>query len=147
MMDLNATVARVPTIADCVPLSEIMTRDLTVVPADLDVRSVPDLFAQHRIGCIPVVDDQGRPIGVITKSDVVMRLVLPGHEPPRIAAELMLPITIAVNERSTIAQAAALMASENVHHLLVVDLSGRLVGLVTTLDIVRWLARNDGFAP
>lgn len=143
----DPNLARVPTIADVVPLSEIMTRDITVARANLDVRHIPDLMARHRIGCVPVVDERGRPIGTITKSDVIARLVTPGSDVPHMAADLMVPITIAVNERSTIAQAAALMASEDVHHLLIVDLDGLLIGVVTTLDIVRWLARNDGFAP
>jgi len=139
--------ARVPTIAGVVPLTEIMTRDITVARADMPAHRVPDLMSRHRIGCVPVVDDGGRPIGTITKSDVVARLVTPESEVPHVAAELMVPITIAVNERSTIAQAAALMSCEDVHHLLVVDLEGILIGIVTTLDIVRWLSRNDGFTP
>ncbi|MBV8757084.1 MAG: CBS domain-containing protein [Deltaproteobacteria bacterium] len=136
-----------PSIADIVPLTEIMTRDMTVVRADLSVRHLPDLIARHRIGCVPVVDERGRPIGMITKTDVIAHLITPQGELPRIAGEVMLPITIAVSERATIAHAASLMSAEDIHHLLVVDLDGVLTGVVSTLDIVRWLARNDGFAP
>ena len=139
----DPNLVRVPTIADVVALADIMTRDVTVVRREVDVRSVTELFVRQRIGCVPVVDDTGRPVGVITKSDVVQRLAA-GAATAQTAADLMRPITIAINERTTIAHAAGLMAVEGVHHILIVDLDGLLVGIVTTFDIVRWLARNDG---
>ncbi len=59
----------------------------------------------------------------------------------------MMPMGIALSERATIAHAAALMANEDIHHLFVIDGDGILIGVVSTMDLVRWLARNDGFAP
>jgi CBS domain-containing protein len=55
-------------------------------------------------------------------------------------------MAIAFNERANIAHASALMANEDIHHLFVVDDDGRLIGVVSTMDIVRWLACNDGFS-
>ena len=142
---------RVPTIADVVPLTEIMTRNLTCARRDLDAERVAELMVLHHVGCIPVVDEPGRPIGMITKLDVVEHLVAMEDIPPKglamkTAGQLMMPMAIALSERATIAHAAALMANEGIHHLFVVDGSGNLIGIVSTMDIVRWLARNDGFA-
>ena len=64
---------------------------------------------------------------------------------PATARELMTPHPIILGERTTIAQAAALMAAEDLHHVLVCDPSGRMVGIISTIDIVRWLAKNDGY--
>ncbi|MEO7731502.1 MAG: CBS domain-containing protein [Kofleriaceae bacterium] len=41
--------------------------------------------------------------------------------------------------------AAALMATENLHHIAIVDGEGRPVGIASAIDVARWLARNDGF--
>ena len=56
----------------------------------------------------------------------------------------MMPMTIAISAQTTIAHAAALMATEGVHHLLVVDDGGVLIGVVSSMDIMRWLARSEG---
>jgi CBS domain-containing protein len=141
---------RIPTIADMVPLTEIMSRDMTCVRRDLDAERVAELMVLNHIGCLPVVEEPGRPIGMITKLDLVERFV--AHNGSRAeglamqtAGMLMMPMSIALKEHATIAHAAALMASEDIHHLCVVDAEGRLIGVVSTMDIVRWLARNDGF--
>jgi CBS domain-containing protein len=134
---------RVPTIADLVPLSAIMTREVTCARRELDVVELAALLVGEHIGCVPVVDD-GRPIGMVTKADLVEHLLAKPTE-ARTAGDLMMPIALALDERSTVAQAAALMACEDIHHVPVVDETGDLVGVVSSLDVVRWLARNDGF--
>jgi CBS domain-containing protein len=83
---------------------------------------------------------------MITKLDLVAHLVThAGGLATQTAGTLMMPMSIALKDHATIAHAAALMASEDIHHLCVVDGEGRLVGVVSTMDLVRWLARNDGF--
>jgi CBS domain-containing protein len=141
---------RVQTIADMVPLTEIMSRDITCARRDLHADRVAELMVLNHVGCVPVVEEPGRPIGMITKLDLVERLVArDGVRPEGLASEtagtLMMPMSIALKEQATIAHAAALMANEGIHHLCVVDAEGRLIGVVSSMDIVRWLARNDGF--
>jgi CBS domain-containing protein len=136
-----------PTIADQIPVRQIMSSEVICACEDLDVAALIDLMMRHRIGCIPVIDERGRPIGMVTKLDLVEHLVAmrAGHEhQPAIAGELMLPLAIVLDEHATVAQAAALMAVEDVHHIAVVANSGALIGVISTLDIVRWLAANDG---
>ena len=136
-----------PTIADLVPLTEIMSRSLTCARRDLGADRVAELMVANHIGCVPVVEEPGRPIGMITKQDFVEQLVTIDRtdKTPRTAGELMMPLAITLPETATVAHAAAMMASEDIHHLPIVDLEGRLIGVVSSMDIVRWLARNDGF--
>jgi len=143
--DPDPHLLRVPTIADLVRLTEIMSRNLTCARGDLDADSVAELMIANRIGCVPVVEESGRPIGMITKQDVVEQLVavVPDDLTPRTAEELMMPLAITLPETATIAHATAMMASEDIHHVAVVDREGRLIGVVSSMDIVRWLARND----
>lgn len=148
--DRELDLPRIPTIADMVPLTEIMSRDMTCVRRDVTADRVAELMVFNHIGCLPVVEEPGRPIGMITKLDLVERLVTrDGARADGLAMQcagtLMMPMSIALKEHATIAHAAALMASEDIHHLCVVDEEGRLIGVVSTMDIVRWLARNDGF--
>ena len=133
-----------PSIADLVPATEIMSRTMTCARRDLTTDKVVDLMVRDRIGCLPVVEESGRPIGVITKLDLVEQL-LAGHDRPATANELMMPLALTLGEHATIAHAAALMAVEDVHHVPIVDDTGVMIGVVSSIDIVRWLARNDGY--
>ncbi|HVK87459.1 MAG TPA: CBS domain-containing protein [Kofleriaceae bacterium] len=135
---------RVPTIADLISVTDIMTRAIVCARRELPTDAVLELMLQHRLGCLPVIEDPGRPIGMITRVDLVEQLLGPGAR-PMTANELMLPLAITLGERATVAHAAALMAAEGVHHVPIVDGFGRMIGIVSSLDIVRWLAANDGF--
>jgi CBS domain-containing protein len=135
-----ATVPRTPTIADRVPVTAIMTRDIVCARSALSVGALKELLIKNHIGCVPIVDDRGRPKGIVTKLDLVERT-----EPALTAADVMMPLAITLNTHATIAHAAAMMAIEDFHHLMVVGIDQCLVGVLSTMDIVRWLARNDGF--
>jgi CBS domain-containing protein len=66
---------------------------------------------------------------------------------PRDADEVMMPIALVLDETATVAHAAAMMALEDTHHVLVVRETGELVGVVSSKDIVKWLVDNDGLVP
>lgn len=135
------------------PLTAFMTRDLLCVRPDLDIARVLELMVGQHVGCLPVVDARGRPIGIITKFDVVeqldaaMRLTRAGEPLPediaaRTAEDVMMPLALTLVQHASLAHAAALMASEDTHHVLVVDSLGILVGVISSQDIVRWVAQH-----
>jgi CBS domain-containing protein len=138
---------QVPTIADLIPVRRIMSREVVCAREDLDVGALVDLMVRGRIGCVPVVDDRGRPIGMVTKTDVVeqqLDVALHGTPPAATAGALMMPLAITLDEHATVAHVAAMMAVEDFHHVAIVSDAGALIGVVSTMDVVRWLATNDG---
>jgi CBS domain-containing protein len=147
-----------PSIAGLVPVTDIMRRNVVCARSDLPLGDLLDLVIDQNLGCVPIVDAAGVPIGMVTKRDLVEQLASVVHEgvlsrlvtrsprrSPEIAEDVMLPVVITVDEQVTVARAAAVMAEQAVHHLPIVGTSGAVVGLLSSLDIVRWLARNDGF--
>ncbi len=145
--DVDPLETRVPTIADTVPASWIMSRDVVCARDDLDVDALVDLVVRRRIGCVPVVDRDGCPIGMVTKQDLVEQLLAsknPEVPPPLSVRQLMMPLAFTLDERATVAHVATMMSVEGVHHVPIVAESGCLIGMVSALDIVRWLAANDG---
>lgn len=62
-------------------------------------------------------------------------------------ADIAAPYVLSLHEEAPISVAAALMAYEGVHRLPIVDTGGQVVGVVSTLDIVRWLAESTGAGP
>lgn len=128
-------------------LQSIMSNNLVCACRDLDIHAATKLMIENHIGCLPVVDHLRRPIGVITKFDLVEQLeasLRPDTETPvdlrlRSVDDLMLPLALTLPENATVAQAATLMALEDTHHVLVVGDDARLVGVVSTRDIVTWV--------
>ncbi len=146
------------TIADRVPLVEIMSRELVCARGDLEISKVVSLIVHSRVGCIPVVAEPRRPSGMSTKFDLVDHLnatmesvgdgsPMPADLSPRDAEEVMMSIALVLEEQATVAHAAAMMALEDTHHVLVVGSTGELVGVVSSKDIVKWLVANDGLTP
>jgi CBS domain-containing protein len=142
---------KIPTIADSVPATWIMSQEVICARKDLEVHALLDLMVRRRLGCVPVVDAEGHPLGMITKLDLVEQALAEKQPEPiapaLVAEQLMMPLALTLDEHATIAHAAAMMAAEDIHHVPIVTESGCLIGVVSTMDIVRWLAANDGFLP
>jgi len=147
------------------PMAAVMHTDPYWVTAQQPVRALLSLFVDKGISAAPVVDEQGRPIGFVSKTDVVRQLYRPrpgeGHEidtqvqpwwdAERLSqltvGEIMTPTVYTLSPATTVADATAVMAFEGMHHLPVVDASGKLVGMVSALDVLDWMARNAGYTP
>jgi CBS domain-containing protein len=129
-----------PTPADRVPVSEILTADVVCVREDLTLAALAKLLLDRGLSGVPVVDAAGRPIGVVSKTDLVRHPDATGR-----VAEVMTPMSFVLHPDATISQAAALMAFEGVHRLPVVSDDGKVIGLCSSLDVLRWLGQRDGY--
>jgi CBS domain-containing protein len=136
-----------------------MTRDVTTVAPEATLREVAETLVGGRISGLPVVDDSGAVLGVVSEGDIVGKEAGPGPEPSllgrilhgtppskleaRTAAEAMTSPAITVDESAEVAQAARLMTERGINRLPVVDDDGRLAGIVTRADLVRAFLRTD----
>ena len=150
-----------------VPVSAIMTSDVVCVQKDLSVEALTNLFLERDFSGAPVVDESGRPIGLVSKTDLVRERhddggleereplcvresggveyeLGPGFHAVPIAratvADIMMPIVFSLPENATVAKASSLMVFEGVHRLPVVSSGGQVVGILSSLDILCWLA-------
>ncbi len=131
--------ARRPTDGDRTPLSAVMSADIVCVSPDLPIESLVSLLVERGFSGVPVVDSGGKPIGVVSRSDL-----LDNHRSGMVR-DIMMPIAFTLPENATLSHAAALMAYENIHRVPVVATDGTVVGIVTSIDIVRWVAEQDGY--
>ncbi|MBX5467580.1 MAG: CBS domain-containing protein [Firmicutes bacterium] len=141
---------------------ELMTRDVIAVPVSATVADVVELLRRHTISGLPVVDGD-RLVGVITGGDVLRAvqqkatkiyhsLLGPTHVviDERVWREdrhalLALPVVrmmsrgaVTVSPETPVGEIADRMLSQNVRRVFVVE-GGRLLGVITRNDIVRWL--------
>jgi len=122
-------------------ITDIMSRDVVCAFPELAFEAMLEVMLRERLGSVPVVDEGGGPIGMVTKLDVVEYLAAPADRLGSLVSDIMMPLAITLRDDATVADAATLMASEDMHHVLVV--SGRqLVGVVSTMDVTRWLASS-----
>ncbi len=153
-----------PAAADRVAIAAVMSRDVTCVTADVSVEAVTTLFLDRGFGAAPVVDAEGSPIGMISKTDLVRRQFEVGDTvevgPPDdtadgmhladvgrvVVGDVMMPLAFTLAEDQPLSNAAAVMATEGIHHLPIVDGDGRVVGILSSLDFVRWVANQSGYS-
>jgi CBS domain-containing protein len=134
-----------PGTAELLTAGSIMTRTPFCIREDVGVSAIADLLLERGFGAVPVVDADGRALGVVSKTDLLrhQHAGLPGDAT---ATDIMMPMVFAVDQTTSLGDAAALMAGEGVHRLPVVDASGRVVGILSSLDLVRWLGQLAGYA-
>jgi CBS domain-containing protein len=157
--------------ADRTPISVIVTTDVVCVREDVSLDAVAALLLEFGISGVPVVDACGVPVGMVSHTDLVRRqyenanagwvgpnlekdptglawsLGAGFHEEPaptRTARDVMLGGVFTLSENATIAEAAALMVHECVHRVPVTCADGKVVGMVSMFDVLRWLVDQNG---
>jgi CBS domain-containing protein len=147
---------------------EIMTRDVVTVQPASPVTTVARLFREKAISGVPVVDDEGLVVGIITEVDLIARHARP-HFPAYVqfldsiiylqgtrryrdsmrrilattAAELMTSPVLTVNPAVDVQDLAALMVERRVNPVPVVDDEDRLVGIVSHTDLLQMIERVE----
>jgi CBS domain-containing protein len=95
------------------------------------------IMAERNVGLLPIVDDEGRPLAVISERDVIKALAAGASlDDPALAAARREPL-ITVTPDVDVHEALVKMRRGGVRHLLVVDKEGRLVGVVSIRDFMR----------
>lgn len=119
----------------------VMRRSAVAVRTTVARSVAADALRARGVPAAPVVDGEGRPVGFVSESDLLR--ARPGAK----VADAMTRVALAVPEGATIARAASLMAGNGVERLAVVAPDGVVVGVLTSTDVVAWLAACEDAAP
>jgi CBS domain-containing protein len=117
------------------PLSSIAKKMPTIVPPTTPLRQVLQVMADQRIGSMIVGDADGKAIGILTQSDVLKRVALPGLslDTPVEAVMSTNPHTLPFSAH--VQDAALAMAMHGIRHVLVVDAEEKICGMVSERDL------------
>ncbi|MFN8485102.1 MAG: DUF190 domain-containing protein [Anaerolineae bacterium] len=138
-------------------VADVISRDVFSVHPDTPLHDVTRLLVDRDVKAAPVVDADGRVVGIITGGDLLtrgglpVRLSLQKDLPPdmaahhlrlleeggKTAADVMTPKPVTISLDAPLNDAARLMAQDHIKRLPVVDAAGRLVGIVSRLDVLR----------
>lgn len=107
---------------------------ITVGP-QTPIRTALEQMHEARIGSMVVTDEDNRPLGILTQSDILGRVVLPAYDLSRPIGEVMSTQPHQLSISASAYDAALEMATHGVRHLLVVDGEGHLKGVVSERDL------------
>jgi CBS domain-containing protein len=141
--------------------SDLMTSNPVSIRQDRSVAEAAALFALRGIGAAPVIDEAGRPVGVVSRTDVLHHYRLsqqrrdawrevddqPALQQPgttlvvRAMAvhDLMMPVVYSVRPNASAVTVVERMLALHIRRLFVVDHHGVLVGVITAWDVLRQL--------
>lgn len=138
----------------------LMSSDVVCIPATTSLRAAARLLVEAGVSGAPVVDEEGRCLGVLSKTDLARFLASRNPAPPREGEEFTadwqmgdvdaLPgdevsryLTrgaLSAGMRTPISELAALMSDARVHRVLITDPRGKVLGIVSSLDVLRAVA-------
>ena len=141
--------------------ADMMTPNPVSIRDDATVQEVVTLFTEKGISAAPVIDAAGRPVGVVSRTDIVIHdrekveYLVPvaegrvrerhwsGYEVVNVdrtrVRDIMTPAVFSVRPETPAARVVSEMLALLVHRLFVVDEAGVLVGVVSAIDVLRRL--------
>jgi len=122
--------------ASNVLVRDIMSKDVKTVRNDTSVKEVVALMNKFDKDAI-LVEQSGKPTGIITVKDVLVRAVEHGVPLSTIIARMVYtnPL-VTIEETATVEEAAKLMKEWRIKHLPIVDKKGALIGMLNDRDVI-----------
>jgi CBS domain-containing protein len=150
-------------------VAEVMTSNVVAVRRIAEFKDIVEVMRRRQMSAFPVLDDDDRVIGVVSEADLLPREAYPvrlaaprrgecgeygqrGEEPVTVlpakaramtAAELMTSPAVTVTAGTTVTEAAKIMYARRIKRLPVVDAEGRLIGIVSRIDLLGVYVRPD----
>ena len=117
-------------------VKDVMSSPVVTLDEDATSNKVADLMDENNLGCVIVTNKTGKPVGIITERDLVIRVLAKNLKPDAVKAkEIMTSPLVTIEPEATISEAARRMSRLNIRRLGVIY-KGNLVGVVSSKDIL-----------
>jgi CBS domain-containing protein len=117
-----------------VRIQEIMTQSVVTASPESPVQAVATLMRDRNVGSVVLVDDSGRPVGMVTDRDLTIDALADGADPTTPASHCATTPVVTGESDMDLDEAAGLMVSHRIRRLPVME-ENTLVGIVTLDDI------------
>lgn len=142
-------------------VADVMTTQVHVTGPHTPFKLLVRLIEENKVSAIPIVDQQGAPVGIVSEADLLLKerrheleSELDLFHPQRhrsekakseglVASELMTSPPLTVLSETTLTDAARLMQQRKVRRLIVVDGRGKIAGIVSRSDLLQVFLRGD----
>ena len=122
---------------------EIMTSNPGCCSPETSLQEVAQVMVDRNCGEVPVIDNQGRPIGVITDRDIACRAVAKGMHPDVPVREIMSSKVFTVTPDMNVADCCKTLEENQIRRAPVVDDEGSCCGMVSQADIALHAAEHQ----
>jgi CBS domain-containing protein len=139
----------------------LMTENPVSINEHATLQDAAAFLTTRSISAAPVINDAGRPVGVLSRTDIIRfssgasevpqmlgdfineakKLSDPTHRNLVAVRQIMTPVVLSVGLDASLAEVCETMLDRKVHRLFVIDQDGILVGVISALDILRCLTR------
>jgi CBS domain-containing protein len=117
-------------------VKDVMSSPVVTLDEGATSNKVADLMDENELGCVIVTNKTGKPVGIITERDLVIRVLAKNLKPDAVKAkEIMTSPLVTIEPEATISEAARRMSRLNIRRLGVIY-KGNLVGVVSSKDIL-----------
>jgi len=129
-------------------VADLMTIDPVTVAVDASIEEAEDLLRRYHISGLPVIDGDGRLVGVISQTDLLYLAAptvqaLIRHRPSGIrVGEVMSSPPVTIDTTESIRTAARVMEDGRLHRLVAVDPQGHPIGVLSAMDFVALAAEG-----
>ncbi|MFJ6015874.1 CBS domain-containing protein [Streptomyces sp. NPDC092952] len=137
-------------------VSDVMTHTAVAIGREASYKEIVELMRQWRVSAVPVLEGEGRVVGVVSEADLLPKEEF-RRDGPRLpdqmgeaskadavlAVDLMSTPAVTVHPDATLAEAARIMARKRVKRLPVVNALGMLEGVVSRGDLLKVFLRTD----
>ncbi|MCX5613241.1 MULTISPECIES: CBS domain-containing protein [unclassified Streptomyces] len=140
-------------------VADVMTHKVVAVTPTAEFKEIVTAIERWKVTALPVVEGEGRVVGVVSEADLLPKEEFHEHRPGMIeqmrrladtskagstcAADLMTTPAVTVHPSATLPQVARLMAERHIKRLPVVDANGTLKGIVSRADLLKVFLRSD----
>jgi CBS domain-containing protein len=113
-------------------VKDIMTSDVISVPGDSTIEDAARLLARHRISGLPVLDQAGMLVGLVTEYDLISRQ-------GQTVSDIMSRGVISISEDTNVEEVAHLLTNQRIRRVPVLR-GEQLVGIVSRSDLIKQIA-------
>ncbi|MFB7169958.1 CBS domain-containing protein [Streptomyces sp. NPDC056254] len=120
-------------------VAELMTANVVTVRPATAFKEIARLLREFDITAMPVVDETGHAVGVVSEADLLRRTA----DGTPTAEDLMTSPAVTARPEWSVVRAARVMQRHRVKRLPVIDVEGRVVGVLSRSDLIRLFLRHD----
>lgn len=118
-------------------VQEIMTRDPACCGQTDTIRDAAKIMAEKSVGSVPVLNDAGEPVGIITDRDICCGAVAEGKGSDTPVSEVMSTDVLTTTPDEDVSSCCAKREERQVRRAVVTDETGKCCGMVAQADIAR----------
>ncbi|MFW8596373.1 CBS domain-containing protein [Cribrihabitans neustonicus] len=118
-------------------VQDIMASNPTCCGENATIQEAARLMAEQSIGALPVVDDSGEPVGVVTDRDICCGAVAEGKSGETAVSEIMSTDVLTTSATEEVSSCCSKMEEHQVRRAVVTDETGKCCGMVAQADVAR----------